>query len=1304
MSAHRYWRVNVTLCNGRNFVGCAEMEMFTAVGGSDVCSGGTALQSSNFGGGPAANAFDNSGSTNWYSGNGALPEYLGYDFGSGNDKDIVGFSWVPRNDGFANSDAPNTGTLQYSDDGSTWTTRFSFSGQSGWSIAEKRNFYDPALPIDCTVTTSNAQSTLCGDLSNHHRYWRMYVTAVAGKSDGSFGLRELQMREAVGGTDVITGSHTVTADSEFGGLPVSNAVDDNTGTTYASGTGGLPHWVKVDFGTGKNIAEVAWMPRAGSDADQAPIDFTIDYSDDNSSWTTKFTAKGLANQDVFSTTLTTLSADGGYGGAVRAQAWRILPSANGGGSVYAASNIEFRNAAGADMTGSGRGSPIGGSSYGSEANAGVAAAFDDVSSTKWNSTGANSSGWVGWVFNEAVDVRGVAMSSRTDNSANQTPTAFKLQYWDGSAWQDSGLSVSGLSWSLSETKTWDVPGVGTSNASTIAAVGAVTSPSGTYTDSLDRGHHGQPLANIVPTWRSYGVGSLDLAHHGEPFGSLALTVTSITSTVTTSQAQTAAATVGVSSDATVTTSQAQTTAATLSAVGAGEVQVTTSSATSAAATASVGVDVAVATSSATSAAATAGVSADATATTSSASTTAGTLSKPWTVVRNATAMNWPGPGIDISGPSTLSLGPVADGNSVIVQVSYYLFDSNGNSNHANVLTDSSGNTYTLVDEYRPYEASFASNQHSMLTYVANDVVGDASDLVVSFEVNFITPVTGGNFTLMSLYGVEVNAEGTPLAKDVSKTASVFGFNSGAAVSSGSFSTTAAGLIAVHRYDPIYTTLSGARFSAGYTELTPASYEYNPGDPAAYPSDAAYRVTEGALSGTTVTYTPGNANGSVNIQAVGFKAGSTTDATASTSSASSVAATAALSWDVSVTTSNASSVAAVADVQAAPGTVVTSSASTVAAEAGVSVDTTAATSSATTAAAQATPVSDLVASTASASSAAATGIVAWDVQVATSAASTSAAVATPDSPVSSATSTASTAAAQLGAETRFTSATQTAQTAAGAANVSSDMSVVTSSASRVVAAVLVIGDLAGSTSSASSQSGVLVGRVSGAVTTSTASTAAAVASSNTDFNAATRTASTVRANAEIELVNGVTTRTASTVAAEASVSVDMSVTTRSASRAAAAAGVSLDASVGTACATKAEAIALAEWIISVQTASASSVAAVVDNVTRANVATASATTAAAQVGVSVDCTVATGSFARMEYGRLDVEQGMSVATSSVSSTLLAVADVYDTPTPWDVVAELRLLPAVGGGVEIQPAVGAASRIFPAVDGDADARPL
>jgi hypothetical protein len=129
-TAHRYWRIKVTAVNGGgSFVAASEIEMREAPNvGSDLCNGGTALADSAFAGLPASNAFDNKGdlSTLWANNGTGTAAYIGYDFGSGVTKNINQVHWTARNDG-SYTQYPTAFTVDYSDDGSSWTSKWTES-------------------------------------------------------------------------------------------------------------------------------------------------------------------------------------------------------------------------------------------------------------------------------------------------------------------------------------------------------------------------------------------------------------------------------------------------------------------------------------------------------------------------------------------------------------------------------------------------------------------------------------------------------------------------------------------------------------------------------------------------------------------------------------------------------------------------------------------------------------------------------------------------------------------------------------------------------------------------------------------------------------------------------------------------------------------------------------------------------------------------------------------------------------------------------------------------------------------------
>ena len=105
MAAHRYWRIRSPTADP---YGLSEVEMRTVTGGPDVTTGGTAIASAFYTGGggfPPSNAFDNNNATLWTTFTVARPvggHWIGYDFGAGNEKDILEFTLRSRSDGFAN--------------------------------------------------------------------------------------------------------------------------------------------------------------------------------------------------------------------------------------------------------------------------------------------------------------------------------------------------------------------------------------------------------------------------------------------------------------------------------------------------------------------------------------------------------------------------------------------------------------------------------------------------------------------------------------------------------------------------------------------------------------------------------------------------------------------------------------------------------------------------------------------------------------------------------------------------------------------------------------------------------------------------------------------------------------------------------------------------------------------------------------------------------------------------------------------------------------------------------------------------
>jgi F5/8 type C domain len=128
MTAHRYWRIMMNASAGNAF-SLAEIQFRTVAGVSRPFSGGTASAYNSYPGYPPAQATDGDNATFWSSSD-ATPGDWKYDYGVGNAIDVVEIMITSRNDSFY-TQTPTSFTLQWSDDGSTWTSMMPIS--ASWS-------------------------------------------------------------------------------------------------------------------------------------------------------------------------------------------------------------------------------------------------------------------------------------------------------------------------------------------------------------------------------------------------------------------------------------------------------------------------------------------------------------------------------------------------------------------------------------------------------------------------------------------------------------------------------------------------------------------------------------------------------------------------------------------------------------------------------------------------------------------------------------------------------------------------------------------------------------------------------------------------------------------------------------------------------------------------------------------------------------------------------------------------------------------------------------------------------------------
>jgi hypothetical protein len=139
--AHAYWRALMGAHASGNW-SAAEQQYRATPGGADQASGATITASSALTGYAATMAHDGNASTFWVSSGGAAGQYIQYHFSSA--VTLAEVLWTARNDGYY-AEAPTAGTMQYSDDGTTWHEAFGLRNTAGWTTnGQSFTFTDPA--------------------------------------------------------------------------------------------------------------------------------------------------------------------------------------------------------------------------------------------------------------------------------------------------------------------------------------------------------------------------------------------------------------------------------------------------------------------------------------------------------------------------------------------------------------------------------------------------------------------------------------------------------------------------------------------------------------------------------------------------------------------------------------------------------------------------------------------------------------------------------------------------------------------------------------------------------------------------------------------------------------------------------------------------------------------------------------------------------------------------------------------------------------------------------------------------------
>jgi regulation of enolase protein 1 (concanavalin A-like superfamily) len=126
---HRYWRLACYGSDSGDIVGAGEIEFRTSIGGSQAATGGTAISGDDYSASYLpVEAFDGNypGPADWSNAWLARSNqngWVGYDFGSGNDLEIIEVGLWYRGQTYI-TELPNHWTLEYSDNGIHWYPSF----------------------------------------------------------------------------------------------------------------------------------------------------------------------------------------------------------------------------------------------------------------------------------------------------------------------------------------------------------------------------------------------------------------------------------------------------------------------------------------------------------------------------------------------------------------------------------------------------------------------------------------------------------------------------------------------------------------------------------------------------------------------------------------------------------------------------------------------------------------------------------------------------------------------------------------------------------------------------------------------------------------------------------------------------------------------------------------------------------------------------------------------------------------------------------------------------------------------------
>jgi len=307
-----------------------------------------------------------------------------------------------------------------------------------------------------------------GTGAGSHLYWRLHITGVL--TNGVVGtdtpvVAEWKLYDS-SGTQIPTTTGTASASSTFPGQPAANAFDGNASTFWNANndaTSASPEWLAYQFLSAVAVDHFSITTRNDSLYHQGPAYFSLQSSDDGTTWTDAFTYEAAAFEAMSAGATITFYTTG--------IVYRLnVTSTQAGTGHVSIANVVFKDGSGNTIS-TATGTPLASGSYsggGDPANA-----FAGTCASMWRSAldlATVTPQWLGFQFPTGVTVGSFSFESPSTGpgSVGETPINFSLQSSTDGANFTTIQSFTAAAWTTGcQLQTFNAPGGGGGSASIV---------------------------------------------------------------------------------------------------------------------------------------------------------------------------------------------------------------------------------------------------------------------------------------------------------------------------------------------------------------------------------------------------------------------------------------------------------------------------------------------------------------------------------------------------------------------------------------------------------------------------------------------------------------------------------------------------------------------------------------------------------------------------------------------------------------------------------------------------------------------